>query len=67
LATLGDVTQLFLVAPPQVAKASTSVSLSSVIVAGIIPITFANVNTASKMKREKKFYNIDARISLTRL
>jgi hypothetical protein len=37
---------LFFVVPPNVAKASTSVSLSHVIVAGIIAPTFANVNTA---------------------
>jgi hypothetical protein len=45
LATLGDTTQiglfLFFVAPPKVAKASTSVSLLYVIVAGIIALTFA--------------------------
>jgi hypothetical protein len=50
LATLGDATHiglfLFFVAPPKVAKESTSVSLSRVIVAGIIALTFANVNTA---------------------
>jgi hypothetical protein len=50
LATLGDATQiglfLFFVALPKVAKASTSVLLWGVTVAGIITPTFANVNMA---------------------
>ncbi len=50
LTTLGNMTQigsfLFFVALPKVAKASTSVSLSHVIVTGIIALTFANVNIA---------------------
>jgi hypothetical protein len=34
------------VAPPKVAKASTSVTLTRVVVAGVIALNFANVNTA---------------------
>jgi hypothetical protein len=50
LSILGNVTKietiLSCVTPPKVAKASTSVSLSCVIVTGVILLTFANVNMA---------------------
>jgi hypothetical protein len=53
LAILGDATLiglfLFFVKPPKVAKACTSVTLSHVVVAGIIMLTFANINIALYM------------------
>ncbi len=64
LATLGGETQvgsfLFFVTPSQVAKPSTSVSLSHVIVTGIIALTFANVNIAFYTSRESLFSHSDA-------
>ncbi len=68
LATLGDTTQiglfLFFVVLPKVAKASTGLSLSHVIVVSVIAPTFANVNLTLQLVKSGKDLWIESLIGI---